>query len=111
MTRRKEPSVASFGPHLLNFLRRGSRERVEVTTKNRKPTYYRMRLNWLRQRMKAENHPEYPMLQKVHLSIEGDKLIAQPADSEDLEAFAEAGLVEDHAGEFTEDFYDQFEED
>lgn len=110
MTRRKRPPIESFGPHLLEILRQGSLKRVVVECTNKRPAYYRMRIHHLRQRMREENHELADLVSKVIISIDGDKLIARPADSDDLEAFTAAGLAPT-TEKFDEDYYDQFEED
>lgn len=70
--------VASFGPELLNFLRKAGQEKVVVVFadegepqgKGKKTAHnFQRRVNTLRSKMREENHPDYKFVYRVKVSI------------------------------------------
>jgi hypothetical protein len=108
MTRSKSKiPIESFGAELFTALIEGSKRKIEVQTTYRNASHLRMRVHQLRQRMREEGHPLYPIAARCRLTItwEGNTkhsfsknpdmpvtLTFAPHDSEFADLFKSAGL-------------------
>lgn len=90
----KTASVRSFSPTLLNIFKLGNQQEFKFDCKTEKKALaLRARLNYLRRRLRDEQHWMLPVAEAVTLSIRGTYLIARPPDSE-IEAELNKALKE-----------------
>lgn len=96
---RRRNDVASFGPHLMEFLLRAGKEEVRVPFPERRllDRYY-IRVNMLRKAMRLEDHPNYQAVANIKISKdkETNTLVAVPWELEGEEYFEAAGIHVDH---------------
>lgn len=88
--------MGSYPPEMLAFLLRGSQEQVEVILDNAREAFkLRHRLHNLRKAMRKQKHEQLDQVESVSLSIEDNKIIAQPKDRRFIEALIKAGIRAD----------------
>jgi hypothetical protein len=101
----KSAPVRSFSPTLLNIFKLGHEKEFAFDCgTEKKALALRARLNYLRRRLREEQHWMVPIADAVTLSIRGSVLVAHPPDSEIEAALSKAlkeqGFKDEKLGDF-----------